>query len=135
MDTVISIVIIVWFLGGFGWLARKWRQAVHRREENAELQHRRRVELELARQGLISGRPEEIVIPESGLPAYALPAAVIPAPPGAQPVHGIPGPCRHERIVPVIDDIGDLHKWICANTRCGAEFPPGTAIYEPGTAS
>jgi hypothetical protein len=65
------------------------------------------------------------------VPDTALPAAVIPAPPGARPVRGVPGPCQHERIVPVITSDGELRRWACANyPRCMAWFPPDTAIYD-----
>jgi hypothetical protein len=68
----------------------------------------------------------------SGLLAETvLPAAVIPAPPGARPVTRAPGRCRHERIVPVISGDGELHRWICANyPRCAAKFPADVAVYE-----
>ena len=65
-------------------------------------------------------------------PDTALPAAVIPSPPGAQPVRGVPGQCRHERIVPVITGDGVLRRWICANfPRCSAKFDASIAMYEP----
>lgn len=69
---------------------------------------------------------------------FALPAAVIPAPPAAQPVRQVPGPCRHEKIVPVFTDLEGhsdmtLVRWVCASPRCDAEFPAGIAVYEePG---
>jgi hypothetical protein len=63
----------------------------------------------------------------------ALPAAVIPAPPSARPVRGVPGPCRHEKIIPVIGDDGEHKRWICANfQRCEAVFDKAVAVYEPG---
>lgn len=148
-DNWVWIVILVWMLGGFGWAADHYRRIVSARREAAEIRHQRAVELELARRGVPSRKPaddtgeaEPLALAsfterwagavKAGREPVVLPAAVIPSPPGAQPVHGVPGECRHERIVPVIDGTGELRKWVCANyPRCDAEFGKSVAIYEP----
>lgn len=128
----------LWFFVAFwvfgGSVIETGRRAAKRRRKAAALRHRRRVEIALARQGVRwSGKGKSRdYIGNSGLPAAGLPAAVIPTPPGAQPVRGVPGPCRHERIIPVIGADGELKRWVCANyPRCDAEFEPDVAIYEP----
>jgi hypothetical protein len=124
----VGLLILAWFLGVFGWAGETWRRAVNHRREAAEVRHQRQVEIELARRGqLYQHQPARPAAPEP------LPAAVIAAPPGALPVRGVPGECRHERIVPVIDGDGDLIKWVCANwSRCDAEFSKSVAIYDAG---
>ena len=89
------------------------------RDAAAELRHRRRVELEMARA-------------RAGAHAagFAVPAAVIPLPPSAYPLTGAPGACRHEKIVPVITGDGEHVRWLCANPRCLARFDKSVAIYE-----
>lgn len=119
-----AVILLLWFFGGgiAAWLRRV-----------SSIRHRRRVELALAQRGMI--------VRSSWHPAGSgdddretvVPAAVIPAPPGAKAARGVPGRCRHERLLPVLDKDGGLQRWICANyERCDAEFPPDTAIYEPG---
>jgi hypothetical protein len=157
-DRWLWVVLWLWLLGGFSWAGKHWRQVRRRAREAAEVRHRRRVELELARRGL--PWPDDPPPPglaqfaerwtlatAAGRPAVVLPAAVIPAPPGAQPVlgpgspvwtglTGAPGACRHERIVPVIGSDGELHRWVCANfPRCDAKFDKSVAVYDepPGT--
>jgi hypothetical protein len=130
-EGILSLVFWCWVLGLFLlWSARRLTRGIRRaRREAAELRHRRAVELAYARSGrALPGETEKT----AGV-TTTLPAAVIPTPPGARPLQGTPGPCRHERIVPVIDGDGDVQRWICANfERCDAEFPPGTAMYEAG---
>lgn len=136
----IWVLIWIWILGGFGWAADHWRRAVAARREAAEIRHQRHVEIELARRGISPGRQEEThddlaarwtQAVSAGRKPVALPAAVIPAPPGSRPVSGSPGPCRHERIVPVITDDGELMRWVCANyPRCDAQFHSSVAVYE-----
>lgn len=129
MSNLIAWIIILWCLGVFGWLANRWHQAVAAGRRAAEVRHRRRVELALAQRGQIY---QGTTRAEAQAVEVALPAAVIAAPPGATPVRGVPGPCRHEQIVPVIGDDGELKRWICKNwPRCDAEFPPDVAVYEP----
>lgn len=68
-----------------------------------------------------------------GQPGYgeqALPAACIASPPSAHPVVYVPSACRHEKILPVITDAGELVRWVCANPRCMAEFDRSVAMYE-----
>lgn len=148
-DNWVAIVVVIWVLGGFGWMAERWHRAVEARREAAEIRHRRAVELEIARHGVPYIQPAKITDRDvSGLTArwteavksgrnpVILPAAVIASPPGAQPSAAVPGQCRHERIVPVIDDAGELHRWVCANyPRCEAEFDKSVAIYEPAEES
>jgi hypothetical protein len=148
-DNWLTILIWIWILGGFGWAADHWRRAVAARRDAAEIRHRRQVELALIRHGRQAdlellrrgGRQEGLsqsfterwsqAVEDSHRPA-AVPAAVIPTPPGQGPVTASPGPCRHERIVPVITDGGELVRWICANyPRCDAQFSKSVAIYEP----
>lgn len=145
----LGIVILIWAIGGFTWLGNHYRQIVSARREAAEIRHQRAVELELARRGVLSRKPaddadeaEPLALAsfterwteavKSGRPAImTLPAAVIPSPPGVSRT-GVPGECRHERIVPVIDGTGELRKWVCANyPRCDAGFDKSVAIYEP----
>jgi hypothetical protein len=144
-DNWVWILVLIWVFGGgvAEWIhvqARKRRKAIERRRKY-------KIELARARAGLPYGDRQVIAGEVSGIVStgddalnvqhrgydMALPAAVIPAPPGAQPVRGVPGPCRHEKIVPVITREGEVVKWICANwTRgCDAEFPAGIAVYEP----
>jgi hypothetical protein len=100
-----------------------------RRAEAAELRHRRRVELAQARAGQLYA-PVDSGQVQVAEPVVFYPHAVIPSPPGAKPVQITPGPCRHERIVPVINGSGELEKWVCANyPRCLAEFDKSVAIY------
>jgi len=124
---IIGWIVIGWFVYAF-LLRPAVRGAVRARRDAAELRHRRQVELLYA----AAGRPPANVrvIPDQGIPQ---PAAAIPAPPGARSARGIPGPCRHEQIIPVINGGGDVLRWICANyPRCEADFPAGTAVYEEG---
>ena len=59
-----------------------------------------------------------------------IPAAVIPSPPSARRTG--PGPCPHDKIIPVIGTDGELLRWICANwPRCDARFHKSIAVYEP----
>lgn len=126
VNDIIIIIVLFWALGGFAWAAEKYRRVRAAREEAAEVRHRRQVELSAVQAGMLT----YIQDGPSGRPRMAVPAAVIPAPPGAAPVSAVPGSCRHERIVPVITGDGEVVKWICANhPRCSAEFPPDTAIY------
>lgn len=125
------IVIWCWVLGAFSAAGETWRRVARHRRKAAGLRHKRRVELELARSGLVAGKHGKVKA--AAQLTMMMPAAVIPSPPGAMPVTGVPGACRHERILPVITRDGDVVRWICANyQRCDAEFPPDTAIYEPG---
>lgn len=130
------ILIAFWLFSGS--VAGAYRRSVRRHRKATEIRHRRRVEIELARQGVTypargKGKSRDY-IGNGGQPATGLPAAAIASPPGAQPVRGVPGPCRHERIIPVIGDDGELKRWICANyPRCDAEFEPDIAIYEGGS--
>jgi hypothetical protein len=124
-------IILLWALGVFGAVGDAYRRAVKRRRKAAELRHQRRVELALARSGVTPGKGEKIRRQEVVV-VEALPAAVIAAPPGARPVAGVPGKCRHERILPVVTVTGEVVRWVCANyPRCEAEFPADVAIYEP----
>jgi hypothetical protein len=130
-DNWIWVVILIWFFGGgiAEWVhiqAKRHRKAVERRRQY-------RIQMAYAKAGMQYQAPQAIgAAQRDGGYDMALPAAVIPAPPGARPVRGVPGQCRHERIVPVITDGGEVRKWICANwTRgCAAEFPPEIAVYE-----
>jgi hypothetical protein len=138
---VLEVAFVLGVLGLVGWwLSRGARRREALADEREELAHRRAVEMELAKQGVMMQGPvagaRPAARPEfSGQPAteWTLPAAVIPTPPGAQPYpQGVPGPCRHEKIIPVFDGDGETLRWICANSpRCEAVFPPSTAIYEP----
>jgi hypothetical protein len=130
----IWVLIWCWVLGIFGWMGDTWRRIVRRREQAAALRHQRAVEIELARRGIPYRRAAAAVsLPrDDDEDEAALPAAVIPSPPSARPVRGVPGACRHERIIPVIAADGELKRWICANyPRCEAEFGKDIAIYEP----
>jgi hypothetical protein len=130
-DNWLWVLILFWVFGGgvAEWIrvqARRHRKAVERRRQY-------RVQLAYARHGMPYQAPRATETAQrDGGYDMALPAAVIPAPPGALPVRGVPGQCRHERIIPVITDGGEVRKWICANwTRgCAAEFPPEIAVYE-----
>jgi hypothetical protein len=143
-DNWVWVLILIWVFGGgiAEWVhvqARRHRKAVERRRQY-------RLRMAYARHGMpyIQAGGQITGIASTGHGTVnvqgatqpgddlALPAAVIPAPPGARPLHGVPGACRHERIVPVITDGGEVRKWICANwTRgCAAEFPPEIAVYE-----
>jgi hypothetical protein len=141
------IVIWLWILGGFGAAGEWLRRVRHGSRRARALRHQRRVELAYAKAGRPYPRrtarpvapltpPEARVYqPVADAGEFELPAAVIPAPPGAQPVRRVPGPCRHEKIVPVFTDLEGnsemtLVRWVCASTRCDAEFPAGVAIYE-----
>lgn len=117
------VVIAIWFFGGT--VEEIWRHALKSRRKAVARRRQYRIELARAKAGLpypdVSSRPSEAMVP----------AAVMPAPPGAAPTRTVPGPCRHEKIVPVIAGDGELLRWVCANyPRCDAQFPPGTAIYE-----
>lgn len=128
------VLIIIWIFGG--GVAESWRRAVRNRRQH-------QLNMAYARQGLPP--PRAVVVyrdpgddddeddeDDEEDPRAVLPAAVQPTPPSAKPVRGVPGPCRHESIVPVIDDTGYLHKWVCANyPRCDAEFDRSVALYEP----
>jgi hypothetical protein len=144
------IIIWCWVLGGFTAAAEFARRVRHGTRQARALRHQRRVELAYAKSGKLypgaAASPSAphlryqadtgwvyYPVPDSG--EFELPAAVIPAPPGAQPVRRVPGPCRHEKIVPVFTDLEGnsemtLVRWVCANPRCDAEFPAGVAIYE-----
>jgi hypothetical protein len=122
-------VIAFWVFGGS--VEEWWRRTRKRHRKAAELRHRRRVELARAKAGqpYTGARPAVM----AGMPDVALPAAAIAAPPSARPAVAVPGPCQHEKIIPVITADGELVRWVCANyPRCDAKFPPSTALYEPG---
>ncbi len=125
------ILIAFWLFSGS--VAGAYRRSVRRHRKAAEIRHRRRVEIELARQGVKwKGRQDPSAAGRRDPTAQALPAAVIASPPGARPIRGVPGPCQHEQIIPVIGMDGELKRWVCANhLRCPAEFEPDIAIYEP----
>jgi hypothetical protein len=125
-DIMAGIILAMMFFSGIARICRNLA-AAHR--EQAEVRHRRRLELAYAR-AAHRMRSEPALHPD----AEPLPSAVIPAPPGAFPANRVPGRCRHERIVPVITDGGDVRRWLCANyPRCTAEFDADTALYEaPG---
>lgn len=136
---------VIWGLSAIG----SWRRRAHKRK----------VELILARQGIVPPPPEKKAEDDDddefwgpggfwgdegdedkpAAPVISisvkrghrpLPAAAIPSPPSVRP--SVPGPCRHEKIVPVITRDGELVKWLCANyARCDAEFPRDTAVYDP----
>jgi hypothetical protein len=128
IDPWITWFIVLWLLGVFG-SAGEWLRRLHKRQRKA-LERRRAYRLELARAR--AGLPyREAQVPAAGSqPDLALPAAVIPAPPGV--ARTVPGPCRHEKIVPVIGADGELKRWVCANyPRCDAEFDKSVALYEP----
>lgn len=161
-DNWLWIIIWAWILGFFGFCEETLRRFGARRRRRGELKHQRAVELALARRGLVRlpapGKPRPpapAVLYDDwddlddeddwdephrlyrplGDSEFELPAAVIPAPPSAQPVRRVPGPCRHEKIAPVFTDLeghGDmtLVRWVCASPRCDAEFPAGIAVYE-----
>ena len=130
----IWVLIIIWVFGG--GVAESWRRAVRNRRQH-------QLNMAYARQGLPPPRsvvyrdPDDDDEDDEGWddeedPRAVLPAAVQPTPPSAKPVRVVPGPCRHESIVPVIDDTGYLHKWVCKNyPRCTAEFDRSVALYEP----
>ena len=117
-----------------------------RHREAAELRHKRRVELARAQNGL---NPDGKIARPPACPTWwgadppdwwpwTPPAAAIASPPGARRLPGTatfrgePGPCRHERLIPVITEDGEVRRWVCANhQRCEAVFPPDTALYEP----
>lgn len=138
-DHVWWIILWMWILGVFGSVA-DWRR------KTLAARRRHKVEMEYARRGLPSpyAKPPKPARPAAtgttgpsvsggGLPMpeyMLLPAAAIPAPPSARMTG--PGPCRHEKIIPVIGTDGELHRWICANfQRCDAVFDKSVAIYEP----
>lgn len=117
------VVFAFWFFGGT--IEETWRRLRKQHRKSVAAKRQYRIELARAKAGLLyqdkQPRQAEAMVP----------AAVIPAPPGAAPSRMVAGPCRHERIVPVISRDGDLLRWLCANyPRCEAVFPPGTAIYE-----
>lgn len=129
-DNWIWVLILIWFFGGG---VVEWLHVQAKRRRKVERRRQYRIELARAKAGLPYQAPQAIgAVQADGGYDMALPAAVIPAPPGAQPVRGVPGQCRHEKIVPVITDGGEVRKWICASwTRgCAAEFPPEIAVYE-----
>jgi hypothetical protein len=112
-------------------IAGLWRRIVTALRAAGELRHQRRVELERIRSG--SGPP--LFDARGHHLRYALPAAGIPAPPGARAPAGVPGPCQHEAIVPVIAGDGELQEWICRNfERCDARFHKSVAVYAPDAA-
>jgi hypothetical protein len=120
---IVWITIIV--LGLLSWLGERYRRFRAGLRQAAELKHQRRVELALAQRGRLWRRPGS-----TGDGEYEVPAAVVPLPPSAQPVTRVPGPCRHEKIVPVITLDGEHVRWVCNNPRCTAEFPASVAVYE-----
>lgn len=126
-DRWLWVVFWVWLLGGFTWAGEKYRKIGKARRKAVAQRRTYRLELARARAGT-SGQVADHPVPLSvGTP---LPAAVIPSPPGVQPPAGIPGDCRHEKIVPVIDGDGELRNWICANwPRCDAVFDKSVAVY------
>lgn len=136
-----SVLFACWLfgimlLGGLGEAWRRTRkhgrQALELRSKAAAIRHQRKLELACARAGLpLPDRKKRVPTATAGN-CSPLPAAAVAAPPGAQPVTGIPGACRHERVIPVIGADGDLKRWICANHgRCAAEFDKSIAVYEP----
>jgi hypothetical protein len=40
------------------------------------------------------------------------------------------GPCKHRRILPVLNKDGDLLAWLCQNPHCSKQLPPSAAVYE-----
>jgi hypothetical protein len=120
---LLILIMLAWWLAG-----KVIRNVAASHRAALEARHRRRVELACAKAAhRLPGIPAEH--PE----AAPVPAAVIPAPPGARVTNTsvVPGPCRHEKIVPVITGDGDVVRWLCANyPRCTAEFGPDTAVYE-----
>jgi hypothetical protein len=113
------IVVSFAVLAMLGYARRKGRALRRAARDAAELRHRRRVELAMARPGHAA--------------EFAVPAAVQPLPPSAYPLTAAPGSCRHEKIVPVITSDGEHVRWLCANPRCLARFDKSVAIYEAGT--
>lgn len=133
-DNWFWVLLWMWVLGVFGTIGEHWRKAVARRRQH-------QINMTYARRGIpppYSGAAsakdylDEWDEEDEEYEEYelVLPAAAIPSPPSAR--HSGPGPCQHEKIVPVIDDDGELLRWICANyPRCEAEFHKSVAIYEP----
>lgn len=102
--TIVDWIILIWFLGGFGWASRKIAMAraaarqrvADRREHQLNL---KRLELEVARRG----------------------TAV--APPKTVP----PGPCEHLHVTPVVAD-DEVVAWLCKNPTCEAQLPANWAV-------
>jgi len=129
------IMIIAVIIAIYKAIVVTCRSIARHHRESGEIRHQRRVELALARTGQFPRLlPRTTAGPENGSDppgTWIVPSAVIASPPGARPARGVPGPCRHEEIVPVISQYGKVLRWLCANhDRCEAVFPADTSLYE-----
>lgn len=106
--TIVDWIILIWFLGGFGWVGRKFAQAraAARQRVADKREHElavKRLELQIARGDVGEGT--------------AVAARVIP-----------PGPCEHLHVTPVVDAADDVVAWLCKNPTCEAQLPANWAV-------